>query len=216
MTSKRRYEDRCGIAQALNVVGERWALLIVRDLVFGPKRFTDLQAGLPGVGSNRLTQRLHELEATGVLRRRALPPPAASQVYELTEWGRELDPILSALGVWGLRSPIEPEGGLGADSAMLGLRGFFDAGVLPAWTAVYEIRLGRDRFVVDVVDGHLTEVTRSQGEGSPDAVLETDPLTIGSLLGDRRAAAAALDSGDLTVTGDIKAVRHLLDALTGR
>jgi DNA-binding HxlR family transcriptional regulator len=88
----------CGTAHALDVVGDRWALLVVRELVFGPKRFTDLRGGLPGIGPNVLSQRLKELEAAGVLRRRVLPPPAGSTVYELTEWGAELEEVLVRSG----------------------------------------------------------------------------------------------------------------------
>src|ERR1700748_865987 len=98
MTVKRSYEDSCGIARALDVVGERWALLVVRELLLGPKRFTDLRAGLPRVGPDMLAARLRELEEAGVVGRRVLPPPAASKIYELTEWGAELAPVLLALG----------------------------------------------------------------------------------------------------------------------
>src|ERR1700744_6010614 len=103
--AKRTYGDSCGIARALDIVGERWALLVVRELVHGPKRFTDLRAGLPAISPNVLTQRLDELELAAVVRRRQFPPPAAAWVYELTEWGYELGPILIELGRWGARSP---------------------------------------------------------------------------------------------------------------
>src|ERR671933_1041184 len=103
MTS-RSYDQFCGIARALDLVGERWALLIVRDLILGPKRFTDLRRGLPGIGTNVLAARLKELERGGVIRRRTLPPPAASVVYELTEYGRALEGPLLALGRWGATS----------------------------------------------------------------------------------------------------------------
>jgi DNA-binding HxlR family transcriptional regulator len=97
----RTYGDACGTALALDLVGERWALLVVRELILGPKRFTDLRAGLPGVSSNILAERLDRLERGGVLRRRRLPPPAASRVYELTDWGMELEPVVASLGRWG-------------------------------------------------------------------------------------------------------------------
>src|SRR6188472_3223888 len=103
-TTKRTYGDRCGVARALDMVGERWALLVVRELMLGPKRFTDLRAGLPHASPNVLSQRLRELEDAGVLRRRRLPPPAASQVYELTEWGLELEPVPQSLGRWAARA----------------------------------------------------------------------------------------------------------------
>src|ERR671921_2798404 len=108
MTTPRSYNDACAAAHALDLVGERWALLVVRELVLGPKRFTDLRAGLPHVSPNVLAQRLRELEAAGVVRRRKLPPPAASRVYELTPWGEELEPVIIRLGRWGARSPLRP------------------------------------------------------------------------------------------------------------
>src|SRR5919202_1695418 len=105
-TIRRRYEDACGAAHALDLVGERWALLVMRELMLGPKRFSDLRADLPGISANVLTQRLESLEAAGVLTRRKLPPPASAQVYELTPWGYESEPIFQALGRWATRSPL--------------------------------------------------------------------------------------------------------------
>src|SRR3954452_8615235 len=102
----RSYEDPCGIARALDRIGERCALLVARELVLGPKRFTDLRTGLPAASPNVLSQRLRELEQYGVVRKRKLPPPAASPGYELTEWGAELDQVLKALGRWGARAPL--------------------------------------------------------------------------------------------------------------
>src|SRR4051795_6863651 len=98
--SRRSYEDACAAAHALDLVGERWALLVMRELMLGPKRFSDLRANLPGISANVLTQRLEGLESAGVLVRRRLPPPAGSQVYELTDWGYESAPIFQALGRW--------------------------------------------------------------------------------------------------------------------
>src|SRR6266542_1083409 len=123
MPTSRSYGDACGIARALDVVGERWALLVVRELLLGPQRFSDLRRALPGASSNLVADRLRELEGRGVVRRRRLPPPAASQVYELTDWGRELEPIVLALGNWGIRVPM-PEGPttLSATSVLIYLR----------------------------------------------------------------------------------------------
>src|SRR3977135_907512 len=101
MTTTRTYGDQRGVARALDVVGERWALLVVRELLLGPKRFTDLRTGLPHLSADVLSQRLRELERAGVVRRRKLPPPAGSRVYELTEWGRDLEPVVLDLGRWG-------------------------------------------------------------------------------------------------------------------
>src|SRR6201989_2196893 len=105
----RTYGDRCGIARALDVVGERWARVGVRARLLAPKRFTDLRAGLPHVGPDMLAQRLRELEAAGIVRRATLPPPAASKVYELTARGAELEPVVLALGRWGSAAPV-PDG----------------------------------------------------------------------------------------------------------
>src|SRR5690349_20079971 len=127
MVGKRKYEDGCAIAQALDVIGERWALLVVRELVLGPKRFTDLLAGLPGVSSDVLTQRLRDLSDTGVVRRRRLGPPAAAWVYELTEWGAELEDIILDLAQWVHKSPLlRYDLPLGPDSLMLSLKTRFD------------------------------------------------------------------------------------------
>src|ERR1051325_728736 len=103
--TKRSYEDAYGSAHALDLVGERWALLVMRELMLGPRRFSDLRAGLPGISANVLTQRLEWLEDTGVLARRELPPPSGARVYELTEWGYEAEPIFRVVGRWGARSP---------------------------------------------------------------------------------------------------------------
>ena len=118
----RSYQDQCGIARALDVVGERWALLVVRELVFGPKRFRDLQTGLPHIGPDMLAQRLRDLESAGVLTRATLPPPAGTRVYRLTDRGRELQPVLEALGRFGSREAIGPElSTFGPDAAALAL-----------------------------------------------------------------------------------------------
>ena len=128
MATKRTYCEACAAAHALDLVGERWALLVVRELLLGPKRFTDLRAGLPGVSPNVLAQRLRELEEAAVVRRRKLPPPAASRVYELTEWGMELEPVIVSLGRWGARSPLRPQdAGMSVDSLILSFRAMFDA-----------------------------------------------------------------------------------------
>src|SRR3954453_19527145 len=106
MPGKRSYADRCGVARALDVVGERWTLLVVRELLLGPKRFTDLRAGLPGLSADVLAQRLRDLETADVVRRATLPPPAGSKVYELPPRGFELEPVILALGRWGSVAPF--------------------------------------------------------------------------------------------------------------
>ena len=136
----RTYCDGCAAAHALDIIGERWALLVVRELLLGPKRFTDLRAGLPAVSPNVLAQRLRELERAGVLRRRKLPPPAASKVYELTEWGMELEPVIVRLGRWGARSPSKPrDAALGVDSLVLSFRTMFAPHTAEGLRASYEL-----------------------------------------------------------------------------
>ncbi|GAA4149132.1 winged helix-turn-helix transcriptional regulator [Phytohabitans flavus] len=210
---RRAYQDGCAVAHALNLVGERWALLVVRELVLGPKRYVDLQAGLPGAGPTILAQRLRELEEVGVVRRRTLPPPSAARVYELTSWGAELAPVVAALGRWGARSPVvAPEGPVGTDSWLLSLGTFFDPGASEPWTATFEIRLGPSAYRLKVLDGRLVEVARGEAWGEPDARVETDGETFGALLAGERVAAAQV-AGRLAVTGDADAVQRLLDAV---
>src|ERR687893_2934060 len=168
MATMRSYDDGCAAAHALDLVGERWALLVVRELLLGPKRFTDLRAGLPNASPNVLAQRLRELEEAGVVRRRKLPPPAASRVYELTDWGMELEPVIIGLGRWGARSPSRPrDAELGVDSIILSFRTMFDPRVANGLRASYELRLGEDRFRAVVAGGRF-EVERG-GAQEPDA-----------------------------------------------
>ncbi|UWE12255.1 winged helix-turn-helix transcriptional regulator [Actinacidiphila bryophytorum] len=213
MASRRSYGDGCGIARAMDLVGERWALLVVRELVLGPKRFTALHAGLPGVSPNVLAQRLRELEAAGVLRRRTLGPPAGARVYELTEWGQELEPLLVALGRWGARTP-EPTADpyRSADSLLLWLRSRYDpAADLPRLAVVLAVRVGDDRFAVTVRDGRLT-VERAV-PAAPDATLAGDLPVLTDILQGRRSIAEAAQNGELAAGGDVAAVDRLVDVL---
>ena len=205
----RTYCDGCAAAHALDLIGERWALLVVRELVLGPKRFTDLRAGLPNASPNVLAQRLRELEGAGVVRRRKLPPPAASRVYELTDWGRELEPIIIGLGRWGARSPSRPrDAGLGVDSLILSFRTMFDPRAAEGVDASYELRLGEDRFRAVVADGRF-EVERGSVEG-PDVVIEGDPGELAALVYEGRRLDEALRSGEIRVEGDKSAVERFL------
>src|SRR5919106_4447864 len=147
MARRRTYGDRCGIARALDLVGERWALLVVRELLLGPKRFTDLREGLPHVSPDVLSQRLRELEEDGIVRRAKLPPPGAARVYELTERGRELEPVILELGRWGSGAPFPPgDARLGPDSAVIALMTVFDRPTAAGLEASYELRLGEHVF----------------------------------------------------------------------
>ena len=213
MTSSRSYGQACPVAHALDMIGERWAMLIVRELRLGPRRYVDLQASLPGLSPSVLAQRLRDLERVGVLRRRTLPAPAASRIYELTEWGAELEPVFTALAKWGMRSPVVPlEGGLTPDSVMLGMSTFFDGSADPAWTATYQLRLERDNYLVRVEGGRLAELVRDEARGPVDATVETDIGTLLAVQSGDESIEAAAQAGRLTLAGDAQAVRRLLAA----
>ena len=209
MASMRTYGDGCGIAHALDLIGERWALLVVRELLLGPKRFTDLRAGLPTASPNVLSQRLRDLEQGAIVRRRKLPPPAGSWIYELTEWGRELKPIVLSLGTWAIRSPSFPhDAPVGTDSVILALGTFFDAGSAGDLRARYELRLGEHTFDIRVADGAI-ELERG-APADPDATIATDATTFSTLVWNEHDLAAALREGTVTIGGDQRAVARLL------
>jgi DNA-binding HxlR family transcriptional regulator len=209
MATKRSYGEACRFAYALDLVGERWALLVVRELLLGPKRFTDLRAGLPHASPNILSERLRELEGAGVVHRRKLPPPAAAQVYELTAWGEELEPVVTQLGAWGARSPVPPEHReIGPDSIVLALRSLFDAEAAGELEASYELRIGEERFHAVVRRGELA-LGRGGAEAAA-AAIETDPGTLAALLTGQLPLAEALESGAAAIEGSKKEVRRFL------
>jgi DNA-binding HxlR family transcriptional regulator len=209
MATKRSYGDPCGIARALDLVGERWALLVVRELVLGPKRFTDLRAGLPHLSPDVLAQRLRELEAAGVLQRRTLPPPAGSRVYELTAWGRELEPVLLALGRWGSRAAFPSEHGqLGIDAFVLALETLFHPSAADGISAGYELRLGEYRFHARV-SGRRLELVRGDAH-SPDATIAGEPGPLSAVLWHGQSLDEALRSGTITLEGDRAAAGRFL------
>jgi DNA-binding HxlR family transcriptional regulator len=191
----KRYEHYCPVAHALGVVGERWALLVVRELLQGPKRYTDLAEGLPGIGTNILASRLRDLETAGVVTKKTLPPPAASRVYELTDYGLELKPVMRELALWGARS-------LGPPTA--------DDELYPGWlvnpvemilgplapTGRFEFRVGDE--IASLVDG----VAHAGPIDDPDVVVEGDAEGLYYLFIERR-----LDG--VSISGD----RALLDRL---
>jgi DNA-binding HxlR family transcriptional regulator len=209
MANKRKYGDRCGIARALDLIGERWALLVVRELLLGPKRFTDLRAGLPHVSPDVLSQRLRELERDGIVQRRTLAPPAGARVYELTDRGMELEPVILALGRWGSTAPFPPgDARLGVDSAILALRTLFDPSAADGLSASYELRFGEQRFHARVADGRL-EVARGAAD-DPDASIETDTGTLSALLWHGRRLPEALRARDIAIEGSRPAVERFL------
>jgi DNA-binding HxlR family transcriptional regulator len=173
--SERSYKQYCGVARALDLVGERWALLVVRELALGPKRFTDLRQGLPGIATNVLSLRLRQMERNGVVTRRLLPPPAPAQVYELTEHGRELVPIMLALGRWGATTMGErsPDQTIRGEWLALALNAFFDADAAQGLSATVALVLDGAPFTLRVEDGRL-DVTPGTN-GPADLVITTDP-----------------------------------------
>lgn len=213
--SRRSYGQACPIAHGLDIIGERWALLVVRELRLGPRRYADLQAALPGLGPSVLAQRLRDLEETGVLRRRTLSPPASIKVYELTEWGAELEPVFAALRTWALRSPVVPlRGELSADTVFLGLRAFFESapGAGP-WSARFRFALERDVYRVDVEAGVLVGVVRGDSAEPADIDVRTDHDTLQAVLAHQLPWEDAMASGALTLAGDPEALQRLLAAL---
>jgi len=209
VATMRTYGDGCGIAHALDLLGERWALLVVRELLLGPKRYTDLREGLPNVSPNVLAQRLRELEQAAIVQRRKLSPPAASWIYELTDWGRDLKPIMLSIGAWAVRSPaFSREAPVGTDSVVLGMSTFFDGEAAGDLSASYELRLGEHAFHVRVADRAM-ELARGPAD-DPDAVIETDVDTLRALIWDAHELEDAVRAGAVAIDGDRRAVERLL------
>jgi DNA-binding HxlR family transcriptional regulator len=209
--TSRSYGDACGIARALDVVGERWALLVVRELLLGPQRFSGVRRALPKASSNLVADRLRELEGHGVVRRRKLAPPASSWVYELTERGRELEPIVLALGSWGVRMPPPAPTTLSATSVLLFLR----TCARPSPTApgaTYRLELDDRVWTVQTAAGQA--VVQPGEPATADASLRTDPETLDALLEDPAALDAAIADGSVAAMGDLPALRRLLHAVT--
>lgn len=182
----RTYADACGITRGLDVIGDRWAVPIVRELLFGPRRYTDLAAALPGVSTNMLGTRLAELTAAGVLDRRRLPAPAAATVYSLTAWGAQLEPVLLALGRWAAPIPADlATQHFSAVSFALSLRSTFDPAAADGVTVTVRVETGSEVFVARIADAALT-VARAE----PDQIYAP------------AAARAPADSGASAVSGD--------------
>lgn len=207
MSAKRSYSDPCGVARGLDVIGERWALLVIRDLLLGPKRFNDLLTGLPGVSPNVLTQRLRDLTDAGVVRRHDLAAPVRVRLYELTEWGRRLEPVLLNLGRWGSEARHEPDAELGLDSLLLSLKAGFDPARSHEFQGTYEIRVDGDPYRIEITDDAI-DIERSTAE-RPDATATIDIGTLRALNGGLHTIAQATDSGELRLHGEAGAVERL-------
>ena len=178
---KRAYQDGCAVAHALDLIGDRWAMPIMRELMLGPKRFTDLRASLPGISANVLTQRLEELEAASVLVRRRLPPPAASQIYELTDWGRESEILFQVLGRWACRSPtMQPGMPMSNVSVVLSMRTMIDRSRIGDLDATIGFRFGEEEFRAVLKDGDFT-IDRGPAEGA-DVIISGDQNALAAVV----------------------------------
>jgi DNA-binding HxlR family transcriptional regulator len=209
MSKRRHYRDRCGVARALDLVGDRWALLVVRELLLGPKRFTDLRAGLPHIQPDVLAYRLRDLEEQDIVDSESLPPPASSRVYGLTARGLELEPVVLALGRWGSAVPFDQTmDAYGPDSAALALKTLFSPAKAGRLDTVVELCLGVQRFVATVRDGAMGLV-RGTAE-KPAAILETDPKTLAALLWHGLAIDDAITSERLHIHGSRRTARAFL------
>lgn len=207
----RSYNQYCGLAYALDIVGERWTLLIVRELVAGPRRFKDLLEGLPSISTNLLAERLKHLEQHGVIRRRVLPPPAGSTVYELTALGQELEPMLLELGKWGSQFvPPSPEGAivLHVTSYALTPKIFFRPEQAQGVNETYALHIDN---VIQQVHIHDGTIDVQQCEASTaDVVVYTNMPTYLGLLGGQIEPDAAIAEGLIRIEGDPEALKRFL------
>jgi DNA-binding HxlR family transcriptional regulator len=208
--AKRAYGQYCGFARALEIVGERWGLLIIRDLLVGPKRFTDLRRGLPRIPSNILSDRLKELEDAGVVQRRVLPRPAGSIVYELTEHGGDLEDAVLALGRWGARSLGYPRPGeiITVDSVIMAMRTTFRPDAAKDLRASYELRLGDVILNLQIEDGSLRVAEGSLPEA--DLVIEAGPA-IKTLMAREVSPAEAIANGLVRLTGNAELLGRFVE-----
>lgn len=202
MVRKRSYGQFCGFARAVEIIGERWALMIVRDLLVGPKRFSELQRGLPRIPTNILTARLKELEAAGIVQRRASVQPGGGVLYELTQRGEELEAAVLAIGRWGAKilDAPRPDEIVTTDSMIMALRTTFRPDAARGVHTRYELRMGPITVHAIVDDGHV-----HAGEGSlpqPDCIIEAGPALKG-LMAHEMNAHEALASGSVQITGDV-------------
>ncbi len=199
--SRRWYTDACGAAHALELIGERWSLLILREMMFGPRRFSDIRASLPGLSANVLTQRLETLEFHGLVVRSKMPPPASVHVYGLTEWGYEADRLLMVLGEWAARSPgHDPTLPLSKASLMLSLRTMFRPDVAGRTRTSIGFRMDEETFLVRIEGGALT-ATRAGVDGA-DLIFTTTPEAMAGFIYGKLALEEMEASGVITVEGD--------------
>lgn len=209
--AKRSYSQYCAVARGLDVIGDRWMLLIVRDLLLGPKRYKDLLTGLPGIGTNLLAARLQEMESKGLVERAVLPPPAGSSVYRLTLAGQALEPVIMALGRWGARflGPLRDDDVVVPRAYFVAMRSSFRPELAIGVREVYEIRVEGLAFEVAVHDGRCT--TREGAAVRPDAVMEMDSASLNALLLEGLSAERALGEGRVRVNGDPSCLERFVE-----
>jgi DNA-binding HxlR family transcriptional regulator len=211
MDRKRSYDDGCAFAQALDLVGERWALLVVRELMFGPKRFTDLKEDLPGIAPSVLTQRLAGLEEAGVVRQVDLPRPARGRAYALTPWGLAFREPLRVMGTWASGSPhLRFDHPLSAAAAMLSLSSMFEPDKAADLRVAVDLRLPGGDFAVRIEENRLS--VEAGRDAAPDCVVTGDQNALLPVLYAGRSVAAAVADGRLTVEGDMGALARLAGA----
>lgn len=206
-TEKRRYDDACAATHGMDIIGERWALPVMRELMLGPRRFSELRRSLPALSANVLTQRLEGLEAAGIVMRRKLPPPASVQVYALTPWGQEAGPIFQSLGRWAARSPRhDPTRPFSAVSLMLSLRTMFSAERAGGLTMRVGLVFGEDAFHFVAECGSV-----AIGRGLPDdsdVVLSGETQGVAALVYAGVPLSEVESQGLLTIEGDRSAVKR--------
>ncbi|MGH6613933.1 winged helix-turn-helix transcriptional regulator [Sphingomonas sp.] len=203
---KRWYDDACGTALAMELVGERWSLLIVRELMFGPRRFGELRAGLPGISANVLTQRLEGMELAGIVERQKLPPPASVQVYGLTVWGYQSEIAIQELGRWAVRSPAhDPTLPLSAASIMMSFRTMYARERAAGLDATIGFRFGAETFVAELSPDGIP--IRRADPSDADLILSTTPMMMAATVYGGLPVADAEAAGAMSVQGD----RALLD-----
>lgn len=200
---KRRYDDACGLAHALELIGERWGFLVLRELMYGPRRFSELRADLPGISANVLTQRLAELEQRGLVRKTSLPPPASVQVYEATEWGYEAAPVMGQLGKWAARSPLhDPRMPISHVSVMMSMQTMIDPAKAGTLKARLGFRLGEASYVASLRDGALA-VRRGEIHDCDVTFIASPAALAGVIYG-----GAPLET--VAIEGDLALARHFV------
>jgi DNA-binding HxlR family transcriptional regulator len=201
--TKRRYDDACGTAHALDLVGDRWSLLVVRELMLGPKRFGELRSGLPGISAKVLTERLEDLQAASILVRRRLPPPASAWVYALTEWGYASEPVFQALGRWAAQSPThDPTLPISAASLMLSFRTMIDPLRADGVHGRVGFRFGEERFGARLTGGGI-EIVRGDWDGA-DLVFAGEPSVLAAAV----YGGVPFEALPLAVEGDVDLARR--------